>query len=103
MIVHQTLAHLHTLRLGGMAAAFEEQLTMPPAQTLPFEDRLALLVEREAAHRSAKRLTALLRKAKLKYATANLEDIDQRASRGLDRRLLTSLATVSGSSAHRAS
>ena len=92
MIVHQTLAHLHTLKLGGMAAAFEEQLAMPPAQTLPFEDRLALLVEREAAYRSSKRLTALLRRAKLKYATANLEDIDQRTSRGLDRRLLTSLA-----------
>jgi DNA replication protein DnaC len=92
MIVHQTLAHLQALKLAGMAAAFEEQLALPPAQTLPFEDRFALLVERESAHRSAKRLTTLLRKARLKYATANLEDIDTRASRGLDRRLLTSLA-----------
>ena len=92
MIVHQTLAQLHTLKLGGMAAAFEEQLALPTTQTLPFEDRFALLVEREAAHRGAKRLSALLRKAKLKHASANLEDIDQRASRGLDRRLLASLA-----------
>ena len=92
MIVQQTLDQLRALRLDGMAATFEEQLALPSAQTLPFEDRFALLVEREAAHRSGKRLTTLLRKAKLKYATANLEDLDKRSSRGLDHRLITSLA-----------
>ena len=92
MIVQQTLDQLRALRLDGMAATFEEQLALPSAQTLPFEDRFALLVEREAAHRSGKRLTALLRKAKLKYASANLEDLDKRSSRGLDLRLITSLA-----------
>ena len=92
MIVQQTLDQLRALRLDGMAATFEEQLALPSAQTLPFEDRFALLVEREAAHRSGKRLTTLLRKAKLKYASANLEDLDKRSSRGLDLRLITSLA-----------
>jgi len=92
MIVQQTLDQLRALRLDGMADTFEEQLALPSAQTLPFEDRFALLVEREAAHRSGKRLTTLLRKARLKYATANLEDLDKRSSRGLDHRLVTSLA-----------
>lgn len=92
MIVQQTLDQLRALRLDGMADTFEEQLALPSAQTLPFEDRLALLVEREAAYRSGKRLATLLRKARLKYATASLEDLDKRASRGLDHRLLTSLA-----------
>jgi DNA replication protein DnaC len=92
MIVQQTLDQLRALRLDGMADTFEEQLALPSAQTLPFEDRFALLVEREAAHRGGKRLTALLRKARLKYATANLEDLDKRATRGLDHRLVTSLA-----------
>ncbi len=92
MIVQQTLDQLRALKLHGMADTFEEQLALPSAQTLPFEDRFALLVEREIAYRSGKRLTALLRKARLKYATANLEDLDKRSSRGLDHRLLTSLA-----------
>lgn len=92
MITQQTLDHLHTLKLQGMAAALQEQLALPPAQALAFEDRLALLVEREVAHRASNRLTALLRKARLKYATASLEAVDTRPSRGLDRRLITSLA-----------
>ena len=92
MIVQQTLDQLRALKLHGMADTFEEQLALPSAQTLPFEDRFALLLEREIAWRSGKRLTALLRKARLKHATANLEDLDKRSSRGLDHRLMTSLA-----------
>jgi DNA replication protein DnaC len=92
MIAHQTLTQLRTLKLEGMAHAFEEQLTLPASQSLPFEDRFALLVEREAAYRDSHRLTRLLAKARLKYAQACLEDLDTRASRGLDARLLASLA-----------
>ena len=48
MIVQQTLTQLRNLSLDGMAHAFEEQITMPSSQALPFEDRFAMLVEREA-------------------------------------------------------
>jgi len=92
MIAHQTLTQLRTLKLEGMAHAFEEQLTLPATTSLPFEDRFALLVEREAAHRDSTRMTRLLKKARLKYAQACLEDLDTRASRGLDQRLIASLA-----------
>ncbi len=92
MIVQQTLTQLRALKLEGMAHAFEEQIALPTSTALSFEDRLALLVEREAAHRSDCRLTRLLAKARLKYAQACLEDLDTRASRGLDARLITSLA-----------
>jgi DNA replication protein DnaC len=92
MIAHQTLTQLRTLKLEGMAHAFEEQLTLPATTTLPFEDRFALLVEREAAHRDSTRMTRLLKKARLKYAQACLEDLDTRATRGLDARLIASLA-----------
>jgi DNA replication protein DnaC len=51
-----------------------------------------MLVQREIDWRDAKRLTRLLKAAKLKLASACLEDIDWRASRGLDRNLVTSLA-----------
>lgn len=92
MIVQQTLTQLRALKLDGMAHAFEEQLTLPSSQSLSFEDRFALLVEREAAHRDGTRLSRLMKKARLKYAQACLEDLDTRASRGLDARLIASLA-----------
>src|ERR1700691_2564782 len=91
MIVQQTLTQLRNLSLDGMAHAFEEQITLPSSNTLPFEDRCAMLVEREAAHRNDRRLTRLLAKARLKYGQACLENLDIRASRGLDARLITSL------------
>ena len=91
MIVQQTLTQLRNLSLDGMAHAFEEQIMLPSSQGLPFEDRFAMLVEREAAHRNDRRLTRLLAKARLKYGQACLENLDTRASRGLDARLITSL------------
>jgi DNA replication protein DnaC len=92
VIVQQTLTQLRALKLEGMAHAFEEQITLPTTASLSFEDRLALLVEREAAHRNGCRLARLLAKARLKYPQACLEDLDTRASRALDARLIASLA-----------
>ena len=60
MIVQQTLTQLRNLGLDGMAHAFEEQITLPSSSGLSFEDRFAMLVEREAAHRNDRRLTRLL-------------------------------------------
>ena len=86
MIVHQTLAHLHSLKLGGMAAAFEEQLSLPTGnQTRRSKTGSPCSSSAKppiAAPSASRRCCA---KHKLKYATRHLEDIDQRASRGLDR------------------
>jgi hypothetical protein len=92
VIVQHTLTQLRALKPDGMAHAFEEQLTLPTSATLPFEDRFALLVERETAHRHSHRLARLLAKARLKYAQACLEDLDTRSSRSLDTRLIATLA-----------
>ncbi len=51
-----------------------------------------MLVQREIDWRDGKRLMRLLKAAKLKLTSACLEDIDWRASRGLDRNLVTALA-----------
>jgi hypothetical protein len=67
MIVQQTLTQLRNLGLDGMAHAFEEQITLPSSNGLPFEDRFAMLVELEAAYRNDRRLTRLWAKARLKY------------------------------------
>src|SRR6266542_2183135 len=80
MLTQQTMTHLRTLRLDGMARAFEEQLTQPVATGLAFEDRFGLLVDRELAWRDTRRLERLLKQAKLKYPEACIEDLDTRSA-----------------------
>ena len=59
---------------------------------LSFEERLALLVDREIYCRNDRKLARLLKNAQLKYTQAAIEDIDARAGRGIDRREVMSLA-----------
>lgn len=92
MLTHPTLDRLRELKLDGMARALEEQRQQPACQELAFEDRLGLLVDREASWRSNRRLERLLRQAKLKHPQACLEDLDYSAGRGLDRRLIAGLS-----------
>ena len=91
MLLEQTLTQLRELRLTGMAAALDEQQAVPDVQSLSFEDRLALLVDREATVREDRRLTRLLRQAKLRLP-ASIEDLDFRSPRGLDRSVILRLA-----------
>lgn len=93
MLTQQTLTRLRSLKLDGMARAFEEQITQPVAQKLSFEERFGLLVDRENTWRDTRRLERLLKAARLKYPSACMEDIDVRTARGLDARLLASLAS----------
>lgn len=92
MLRHPTLSKLQTLRLPGMARALEQQFTMPDMTTLSFEERLGLLVDQELTERDNRRLTTCLRKAKLRQS-AVLEDLQVRPARGVDKALMTRLAT----------
>ena len=92
MLIQPTLDTLNQLKLHGMAIALSEQMTQTTAQSLPFEDRLGLLVERELTYRENRRLTRLLQLAQLKERAA-LEDLDFRTRRGLDRAQLASLTS----------
>ncbi len=92
MMMNNTLAQLRDLKLAGMAAAVEEQLSSSASTTLSFEERLALMVDREVHHRGDKRRAALLKRAALKYPQACIEDVDGRAGRGFERSALMSLA-----------
>jgi DNA replication protein DnaC len=87
-----TLEQLRSLRLDGMVRAIEEQATGTAAAGLSFDERLTLLVQREVAWRDGQRVARLLKAAKLKVAAACIEDINWRASRALDRGLVTTLA-----------
>jgi DNA replication protein DnaC len=92
MLLEPTLTRLRELRLTGMATALEEQQGVPDVQSLSFEDRLALLVEREATVRDDRRLTRLLRQAKLRLP-ASVEDLNLHSARGLDRSVVLRLAS----------
>jgi DNA replication protein DnaC len=84
MLNHQTMEKLATLRLEGMAQALEEQRRQVDISQLDFEERFALLVERQWLWRENRALAARLQHAQLKVA-ASLEDIDYRHPRGLKR------------------
>ena len=87
MLNHPTQESLHQLRLFGMAKALAEQARLPDIQTLSFEERLGLLVDRERTERHNRQTTSRLRRARLKQAAVS-EDIDYRHPRGLDKHLL---------------
>ena len=90
MLTHPTLDKLEALRLNGMVKALKEQWQLP-ANELSFEERLGLLVDREADLRQTRQMQSRLRKAKLRQ-NATLEDIDFRQPRGLDKSLVQKLA-----------
>ena len=92
MMMNTTLEQLRGLKLNGMVGGLQEQLTQAGMTGISFEERLALLVDREVHWRNDKRQTRLLKLAHLKYPQAAIEDIDTRAGRGLDRRAVMSLA-----------
>src|SRR5229473_7804929 len=91
MLTHPTHERLITLGLSGMAKALEEQRRSPDLDTLSFEERVGLLVDREAAERDTKRLTTRLKFAALRQS-ACVEDVDLRTPRGIDRAIFARLA-----------
>jgi hypothetical protein len=90
MLTHPTHGRLVALGLAGMAKALDEQRRQPDISMLAFEERLALLVDREATERENKRLVSRLRFASLRQ-NAVVEDINMRAPRGLEKALFQKL------------
>ena len=96
MLTQPLLHQLHELRLRGMAAALEQQLSTQASNDLTFDERLALLIQHKLVERQSCRLRQRLRWAKLTQNAA-LEDLDLKAPRGLDRAALgqvTNLAWI---------
>ena len=92
MLLHPTLQSLRGMKLDGMAQALQEQLELGHGKELEFEERFALLVDREVIHRQNKGFDRRLRNAKLKH-NASLEDIDYKYPRKLEGSLVRSLAS----------
>ena len=90
MLTHPTHGRLVTLGLTGMAKALDEQQRQPDIAALGFEERFALLVDREATERDNKRLVNRLRFASLRQ-NAVVEDGDTKTPRRLARALFQKL------------
>ena len=87
-ILHPLTQRIASLRLPGMLAAFQEQLARHDLDDMPFEDRLALLIDREVVERR-------LKKAQLRHQDACFEDINLTRKRGLKRTVVLGLGDCS--------
>jgi DNA replication protein DnaC len=92
MLEHPTLDKLAALKLTGMLEALREQRQMSEYKELSFEERLGMLVDREAIMRQNRLIAGRMKRAALRQEAA-VEDINFRHPRGLDRSLMLSLAT----------
>ncbi len=101
MLTHPTIDQLRALRLDGMADAFIELQTQDHAKDLGPAEWLALMLDREAAHRGTQRFKSRLRTAKLRHGQASIEDVDYRTPRRLDKALFQQLAAGRWIAEHR--
>jgi DNA replication protein DnaC len=92
MLNQPTLEKLQTMKLHGMADAFRAQLETTDTSQLSFEERFAMLVDQQWLWKENRALARRLRAAKLKERGV-VEDIDYQHSRGLDRKLIRTLAS----------
>jgi len=92
MLPEQTMEKLYAMKLNGIADAWQEQRQQPHSTDLSFDERLALLVERQWIWKENRALATRLQYARLKQA-ACLEDIDFRHPRKLKRATIDQLAS----------
>jgi DNA replication protein DnaC len=97
---HPNLEKLKALKLFGMARALEDLNGLQDRGRLDFADQLALLIDREAADRANIALATRLKRAQLRQA-ACFENLDLKATRGLDKGLIRDLFTCRWITDHR--
>lgn len=88
----QILDQISELKLKGLKEAYMLQMQTPSYLHMPFEERLAHLIDAEVINRKNCRIKQYLRTAKLKYRNAFLEDIEYLATRNLQRSQISTLA-----------
>ena len=81
MLAHPTQERLTALGLSGMAKALEDQRRQPDISALSFEERLALLLDREVIERENKRLVTRLRLAALRQEAI----VEDKSASGFNR------------------
>lgn len=88
----QTVTQLRQLKLGAMATALQTQLESPGTyDSLPFVERLSLLVEQENLSREQRKQERLIRQARFKL-NACVQDIDYQHARNITPSQIAQLA-----------
>lgn len=98
-MINETIEKLYEMRLRTMASVFKEQLDHPNMNDLNFEERFAMIVDREWTARETKKLNRRLKGARLKQK-ATIEDIDFRYPRELEKSVVLSLSNCHWIRAH---
>ena len=94
MLYQPTIEKLISMRLQGMVNGLEALEQEEAARDLSFEEKLALIVDRQYTWRQNLAFQQRLKRARLK-GNACVEDIDYRAQRGIDKTMLRALAQES--------
>lgn len=91
MLDEQTHQKMMTMKLSAMAETFLELQREAPSNQRSFAEKLAQMVDAEWTARENRRLTRLLRAAKLTH-DASLEDVWTAPSRGINKTVLRDFA-----------
>jgi DNA replication protein DnaC len=91
MLSQPLMDKLAAMRMQGMLEALKTQEQNPAVHELSFLERLSLLVDQQWTWRENQALARRLKAAKLRHP-ACVEDIDYRATRGLDKNVVRALA-----------
>ena len=101
MLTGNTITKLQEMHLTVMANALKEQLSDANMNSLSFEDRIGLLVDREWTSRKNNHLKRLIRNAGLSDPNACVENIEYHSDRNLDKSQIARLSTCNYITDHR--
>jgi DNA replication protein DnaC len=92
MISEETVQKMLSLKMPTMAQAFRELLATPSASEMSWEEKVAMLIDRECTERENRRVDRRMRDARLPVR-ACIENVRCNAARGIDKALARQLAT----------
>ena len=90
-MINQNYEKLLQLKLDKMAELYLNQLNTRKYSELPFDERMAILIDSQLEDSRNKAIELLRRKANLRIADANLNDIDFFPDRQIDKVLTLKL------------
>lgn len=91
-MVQQIEQKLRQLRLAGMARGWQALHETRQIHELSFGEGLEILIQREDEERKNNRFNRMIKGARFRYQ-ASLEELSYEPSRGLNKSMITSLAT----------
>lgn len=91
-MINQTIDKLNSMKLRAMEQEYRRQVELPASAALPFDERLAMLVDAEWLAKANNRLLRFLREANLREPSASLENINFDTKRNLNKANIVRLA-----------